>query len=223
MLKKKIVCIIPVKAKSSRLKKKNFLKLNSIPLYLHAIKKAIKSKCFHKIIVSSDNKNIKKICNNYGVEFHHRKKFVDGKSGISLATHNAIEELQLRDRYDVVVQMMATCPLRTTQNIKSSLINFLKKKYSFQISVYDCSWIKNDFVFYKNGENIKLLKNKILRNKKCLYPSGVIWIANMKNFFKQKTFYGKNFSLFELPWYNSIDIDYKNDFDNAKYLSRLIN
>ena len=44
----------------------------------------------------------------------------------------------------------------------------------------------------------------------------------LKNFLQQKTFYGKNFSLFELPWYNSIDIDYIEDFDNAKLLSKLI-
>ena len=57
MFKKKIVCIIPVKSKSSRLKKKNFLKFNSTPLYLHAIKKAIQSKCFDHVIVSSDKKS----------------------------------------------------------------------------------------------------------------------------------------------------------------------
>lgn len=222
MLKKKIVCIIPVKAKSSRLKKKNFLKLNSTPLYLHAIKKALKSKCFDKIIVSSDNKNLKKICDNYRIEFHHRKKYVDGNSEISLATYNVIDELELGDSYDVVAQMMATCPLRTTNNIKSSLINFFKKKNSFQISVYDCSWIKNDFFFFEIEKKTKLLKNKNLKNKKCLYPSGVIWIAKISEFLRQKTFYGKNFSLFELPWYNSIDIDYKNDFDNVKYLSKFI-
>ena len=222
MFKKKVICIIPVKAHSSRLKNKNFLKFNSEPLYLHAVKKAIKSKCFSKVIISSNNNNLKKVCKNYGVEFHHRKKYIDSKSAISLATYNVIDELKLQYDYDVVVQMMATCPLRTVNNIKYSLNNFFKKKNSFQISVFDCSWIKNDFFFYKEGKKNKFFESKILRNKKCLYPSGVIWIAEMKKFYNQKTFYGNKFSLYELPWYNSIDIDYKSDFENAKYVSRLI-
>ena len=116
---------------------------------MHAIKKAIQSKCFDHVIVSSDKKNLEKVCNNYGVEFHYRKKFIDGNSAISLATHNVIEEMDLIDRFDTVVQMMATCPLRTTNNIKQSLNYFFNKRNNFQISVYDCSWIKNDFFFIR--------------------------------------------------------------------------
>ena len=61
-MKKKIICFIPIKKKSERLKKKNFRILNKKPLYKHTIDKVIKIKDFDKIIVDTDSKEIQKYC-----------------------------------------------------------------------------------------------------------------------------------------------------------------
>ena len=50
------ICIIPARKGSKRIKNKNIIKLNNIPLIGHVIKTALKSKIFSKVIVSTDSK-----------------------------------------------------------------------------------------------------------------------------------------------------------------------
>jgi len=56
----KIFAIIPVKKKSSRLKNKNFLKIKGKTLFDITLDYAKKSKIFDQIIISSDDKSLKK-------------------------------------------------------------------------------------------------------------------------------------------------------------------
>jgi CMP-N,N'-diacetyllegionaminic acid synthase len=62
------VAIIPARYGSTRIKKKNLKQFCGKPLIYYAIKKAIQSKCFDKVIVSTDSFNIKKIAEKYGAE-----------------------------------------------------------------------------------------------------------------------------------------------------------
>ena len=61
-MKKKIICVIPVRKNSSRIKLKNFKKLGNYTLVEHAIIQAKKSNLFTDIYVSSDMESINKIC-----------------------------------------------------------------------------------------------------------------------------------------------------------------
>ena len=53
---KKICCIVPARKNSSELHKKNLKKINNIPLFLHPILQAKKSKFIDKIYFNSDSK-----------------------------------------------------------------------------------------------------------------------------------------------------------------------
>ena len=70
----KNVCFIPAKSNSIRLPKKNKINFFGKPLITYTIKSAIEAKCFKKIIVSTDDKEIIKIARSFGVEVDIRKK-----------------------------------------------------------------------------------------------------------------------------------------------------
>ena len=55
------LCIIPARGGSKRIKNKNIKKFFGKPIIYYSIIAAKKSKCFDKIIVSTENKNIVKI------------------------------------------------------------------------------------------------------------------------------------------------------------------
>jgi len=55
------VAIIPARAGSKRIPKKNIKKFCGKPMIFYSIKNAIESKCFKKIIVSTDDEIIAKI------------------------------------------------------------------------------------------------------------------------------------------------------------------
>ena len=52
------LCVIPARGGSKRIHKKNIKKFCGIPIIVWSIKQAIESKCFDKIIVSTDNVEI---------------------------------------------------------------------------------------------------------------------------------------------------------------------
>ena len=63
-----MIVIIPARGGSKRIKNKNVKKFNGKPIIYWSIKTALKSKIFEKVIVSTDNKKIKKIAEKCGAE-----------------------------------------------------------------------------------------------------------------------------------------------------------
>ena len=59
----KTIAIIPARGGSKRIKNKNIIKFNKQPIIYWSLKAALKSKCFDKIIVSTDSDKIIKIVN----------------------------------------------------------------------------------------------------------------------------------------------------------------
>ena len=76
--------------------------------------------------------------------------------------------------------------------------------------------------FNKKKKLIFFSKKKQIDNSNIFYPSGAVWIANIKELILNKDFYNKNTKYFELNWINSIDIDTIDDFQNAVKLSKAI-
>ena len=63
-MENKSVCIIPARGGSKRIPRKNILPLNGKPLISYSIRAAIDSGVFDEVIVSTEDKEIKKIADN---------------------------------------------------------------------------------------------------------------------------------------------------------------
>ena len=61
-MSKKVLAIIPARGNSKSIKLKNIVNLNGKPLIQYTINAAKRSKQIDDLIVSTDNKKIKKIC-----------------------------------------------------------------------------------------------------------------------------------------------------------------
>ena len=66
--KPKVIALIPARGGSKSIKNKNIKLLNGKPLIFYTIKAAQKSKLIDRIIVSTDDKKIKKVHDKY--DFH---------------------------------------------------------------------------------------------------------------------------------------------------------
>ena len=77
------LCVIPARGGSKRIKKKNIKSFCGKPIIAWSIQQAIKSKCFDKIIVSTDDNNIAKLAISFGagVPFLRPKKLSDDYTG----------------------------------------------------------------------------------------------------------------------------------------------
>ena len=69
---KKIIAIIPARGGSKRIKNKNIVDLNGIPIITYPIKTAISANLFDEIIVSTDSAEIAHIAQNAGAKILNR-------------------------------------------------------------------------------------------------------------------------------------------------------
>ena len=232
MVKEKSIAIILARGGSKRLPNKNILKIDNKPLVAWSIEAAINSRQFTKVLVSTDSKKILNISKKYNAEVPFlRSKAADDYSTSSLATYYALRQAEKfwGEKYDLVVQLMANCPLRTAEDIKKSIKAFKKSKTPSQISCFRYGWMNPWWAVKLNKKGIpfkifpKLTEKRSQDYQKLYCPSGAIWIARRDNFINKKNFYMKGHRYQEINWISALDIDDKEDFKMAKICLNLRN
>ena len=113
----KSVCIIPIKAESVRVHKKNFRLLNGVPLYEHFLNK-LKKCSFDEIYVDTDNDEIKKFIENIGfIHIHRLPELATSQANGNdlLNYHASIIEA------DYYFQLFITAPLLNSETINKAI------------------------------------------------------------------------------------------------------
>ena len=225
--KKKILAVIPARQGSKRIKNKNIIKFKNKPMILHTLKIAQSTSLIDKVIVSTNSKKILNICKKEGDETPFlREKAFDDKSSVHEATLHAIDQAERHfGKFDIVIQMMPNCPLRTKNTLNKAIKNFFSKKYNSQISFFKFI-LSNPWWAHKiDKKKIKpLFKNFSLKRSQdfpVLYsPTGSIWISNIPILKKYKTFYSKNYGYYIMDYVEAVDIDTFTDLKIAKQISK---
>ena len=123
--KVKILAIILARGGSKAIPKKNIKLLNGHPLIAYTISEAIKSKYIDRVIVSSDDQEIRKVSEEYGAEApFKRPESLSGDAAKPVecnlhATNWAEKEYGVR--YDYVVELLCTNPFKTVSDIDKAL------------------------------------------------------------------------------------------------------
>ena len=145
----KVVCIIPIKKKSKRVKGKNFKKINGKPLFRFLLDKLLKSN-FDEIYIDSDSNIIKRYCKSKGY------KFVNRLSSLSKDNANGNDLLNYHQKIikaDLYFQLFVTAPLLSIKSI-NKCISILKKTKKHD-SILTCNEIFSWFWFNKKPVNYK--------------------------------------------------------------------
>ena len=218
-MNRKILCVIPARKGSKRLKHKNIKKLYGKPIIEYTIDAAIKSKLFSKIVVSSDIHKLQKLCKKKSIFFENRKK---GLSGDNVGVVDVCLDLLKKNIYkvyDTLCVLYATAALRTSEDIRMTYKKMNKDK-NFSMAITSIGF--NPYgAIKKNSKKYKLcFPNMVDRRKKANFfiDNGSTYFANTKYFKKEKTFYGKKIGFYEMPIQRSIDINTQQDFNEVKRL-----
>ncbi len=227
---KKIIAIIPARGGSKRILHKNIIDFQGKPLIAWTIEAALKSNLFEEVIVSTDDKKIAEVAKKYGAKIPFlREEYADDYSPVSLVTANALEIL-LPKKFDVVVQLMPNCPLRTEKDIESAVENFIKEQSNFQISCFSFGWMNPWWAYQLNEKYVPQpifedeMRNRRSQDQPPLYcPTGAIWIANADKLVESKNFYGEDYRFFPMSWQSALDIDNYDDLEMAQAVFLLQN
>ena len=220
---KTFLAIIPARGGSKRLPRKNILDLCGKPLIVHTIEAALKSKYISKVIVSSDDEEILNIAKEYKADFIKRP---DELASDTATTFDALKHtLENVEKYDYVVLLQPTSPLRSEKHIDEA-IEFLKEKNADAI-VSVCEMDHSPLwsnTLPKDGNMSNFLKDEILNKRsqdleKYYRLNGAIYICKTSKLLEEKSFIlKKKIFAYIMDRKNSIDIDEKVDFDMAEVI-----
>lgn len=208
----KIVAIIPIKSKSSRVKRKNFIKIKkNKPLYKFFLEKVLKCN-FDQIFVDTDSIEIINFCKKRKINIIKRKKSLaqDNANGNDLLNYHA-----KIIKSDLYFQLFITAPLLSVETI-NKCIYLLKTKKKFD-SIFTCHKIFSWFWFNDRPINYK---PKILPRSQDAKPivmetTGLYGIRK-KTLKKHKCRIGQKPYFFEVSKKESLDLDTKEDFKILK-------
>jgi len=195
------------------------------PMIVWTIQAALQSEIFERVLVSTDNEEIAAISKDYGASVPFlRKTACDDYSPVSSATCAALQQCgnELDEVYDVVVQLMPNTPLRTSEDITTATNHFIHSSAPSLISCFRFGWM-NPWWAVKLGRGGKGLpvfpeeQGKRSQDLPALYcPTGAIWIADVENLLKHRTFYCPDHIFYPIPWQSAVDIDDLDDLAMAK-------
>ena len=227
MKKRRVLAITLARGGSKEVKKKNIKKINGKPLIWYTIKEALKSKLIDRYIVSTDSKEIKKISLRFGadVPFLRPKKFATDKASSVKALQHAVRFLEKKEKkkFDIIVELMCTNPLKRVSDIDNIVKKIIKTKADTVIAVHKVE-------DHHPRRLKKIIKDKIVdfmkekreSRRQDLKPfsyvrSGSIYAIQRDHLMKKNRRYGsKNSRPFVLPQERVMNIDTQIDFLTAE-------
>lgn len=215
----KIHAIITARKGSKRFKKKNIFPFKKQPLFLWSVNAAKNSKLVSKIIVSTDDENIIKICKQKKINFITRPKNLSSDKSSSFSVlKDYCKKIKKMELPDYILLLQPTSPLREKGLIDKSIRLILADSKADRL-IELCKLQ----LFWGNVKN-KIWKPKFKHDTRSqdidpIYtPSGRIFIYKVSTTIKKNAPDGKKtISIFE-DYLNNINIDYKEDLIKLNFV-----
>jgi CMP-N,N'-diacetyllegionaminic acid synthase len=225
----KIIGLITARGGSKGIPHKNILNLAGKPLIAWTINAALESNQLSRLIISTDDNEIKKIAEQYGAEVPFiRPDYLAGDSASSLSVVNHAIQFLLDEGFqksDYILLLQPTSPLRSANDIKNA-INLMQRKDAMAVvSVSESS----DHPYLTR----KISPEGILENFMEIIPdnlrrqdlppayviNGAIYLNRISSLLDDKTLLPeKKTFAYIMPREHSIDIDTPGDFHLAELI-----
>ena len=218
---KTFLAIIPARGGSKRLPRKNLLDLCGKPLIAWSIDAGKKSKYIDKVLVSSEDNEILDTSSKFEA---HVLKRPENLSSDTSTTFEVVEHaLQHSDRFDFVVLLQPTSPLRTEVHIDSAIELLFEKNADGIISVSETDhnplWSNtlDDRLSMKNFLSDDVHNKRSQDLDKFYRLNGGIYICKIDELLKQKSFFLRNkIFAYKMDRESSVDVDEEIDFKIAQ-------
>ncbi|MFT7860918.1 MAG: acylneuraminate cytidylyltransferase family protein [Sulfurimonas sp.] len=221
---KKILAIIPARGGSKRLPKKNLLPLDGTPLIGWSIEEARRSKYIDTLIVSTDSTEIQEVAHAFGAQtpfLRPSELAADDTRSIDVVIH-AIEFYGAQ-KYDYVILLQPTSPLRDVDDIDSAIEYFFEKEATSVIGVCEVEhsplW-SNTLDETKSMDNFLDQKYNNARSQDLpVYYriNGAFYMSKVDSVLKNETFFvTHDIYAHIMSQEHSVDIDTFIDFTTAE-------
>jgi CMP-N-acetylneuraminic acid synthetase/quercetin dioxygenase-like cupin family protein len=222
----KIVCMIPARLGSSRIKMKNLRFLGDKPLVAHVLETCVKSGLFADVYLNSEADVFEGIAKNYGAKFYKRP---DQFSTNEATNDDFVLDFISKVNCDIVIQVNPTAPFITTDDLKGVIEKMTKEGFE---TVQTLKEERIEGLFKGQSLNFDPIK-KMPRSQDLepvyLFSSCIMGFTAKR--FKQNmmeldaaTYGGKGKTgYFVTSGFSNVDIDYEEDFAIAEVIFEMLN
>ena len=225
------LCVIPARSGSKRIPKKNIKLFFGKPIIVRSIELAIASKCFDKIIVSTDDKIIANLAKSCGadVPFLRPKKLSNDFTGtVPVISHAVKWQIEHDFKPHYVCCIYATAPFIKLSDLKNSLkiLKISGSDYVLPVTRY-AHPIQRSFKIKKN-KKLKMFYPKHCNSRSqdlevAYHDTGQFYWGLTDSWLKNKPIINGNSSCILVPRYRAIDIDTLEDWKFAEKMFNIIN
>jgi len=220
---KKVLSIIPARGGSKGFPGKNIADLAGKPLITWTIEASLSSKYITKTVVSSDDDEILDISRNYGADTIKRPDDLasDTASSESVVKHTVDSLASNMERFDVLILLQPTSPLRTSVDIDNAMDIMFNSDATAVISVceFDNKILKT---FKENSDGfLEGITNNdfpFMRRQnlpRVFMPNGAIYIINTTVFLENYSLLTTKTKNYLMSKSKSLDIDTHSDLNYA--------
>ena len=229
-----ILALIPARAGSKRLPKKNIMPLGGLPLIAWTIKSAREAQLDMDVMVSTESEEIANIALEHGAEVPFMRPGAlaqDTSSSFEVIDYTLKTLAKSGRHYDYLMLLQPTSPFRQSHHIEQAYLMLKRLSANAVVSVteldHPVEWSMNlpesnsldDFIYH----HLDQLKTRSQDLPKRYRLNGAISCGQVKALLSNQTFYVPcgTYAYKMEPQY-SVDIDTPTDFQYAEFLqSRL--
>ncbi len=223
---KEILCAIPAKAGSKRLPGKNLLPLAGKPMIAYSIETALASGLFEDVYVCTEDPTIAEVARQYGAKVPIL--IPPDLCGDLVPSHVPCQYMAafLAERgqpKEILVCLQPTSPLRSVEDLKTSVECFLRGDLDFLVSVTSIDphyfhWA----VVQDDGRWRLYFGEQYMRERPLLppvyRPNGSIKIAFLEKLQAIGHFFGPRLGVIVTPEERSVHVGTRFDFELCEFL-----
>ena len=226
-MKYNVLCTICMRDGSKGVKDKCIKKINKKHLFLYTAEIAKKLNFIDQIVVSTNSKKYKKICEKYklNVPFIRSDKLSRDSSPKIPVVKDALlkSEKIYKKKFDIIIDLDVSSPLRIKEDVSKAFSKFIQNKLGILFTV--CNSRKNPYfnmIELKNNNvtTVKRKKNFYRRqDAPIVYDANAsIYIWKRDYLINKTSLFTKNTGIYIMPEIRSMDIDSYDDFKIVEFL-----
>lgn len=224
------LAVIPARGGSKRIPRKNVKIFGGKPIIAWSIEAALKSGCFDRVIVSTDDPEIAEVSRKWGAEtpFIRPAELSQDHTATIPVIRHAIEWFIEHDETpDITCCIYATAPFIRTEDLRRGLDVLLEENSDYAFSVTSFPFPIQRAVKITSDGRLEMFQPECFNVRsqdldEAYHDAGQFYWGRSDAWIKEKVIFSHNAAPLVLPRYRVQDIDTAEDWIRAEMMFELL-
>jgi pseudaminic acid cytidylyltransferase len=224
------LCVIPARGGSKRIPRKNIKDFCGKPMIAWSIEAAIKSKCFNRIVVSTDDVEIASVAERYGAEipFIRPAELADDYSGTTAVIAHAIGWHHSQgETAEKVCCLYATAPFIQADDLQNGLDILDRSGADYAFSVTSYAFPIQRAIRITDNQRVEMFQPEHFNTRsqdleEAWHDAGQFYWGRAAAWLAKKPIFSNDAVPVLMPRHRVQDIDTAEDWERAQLMFRLL-